>query len=68
VTCLIASEVGAPAGAKPVVWRLLSNREVPTLEAAVELVDWYRARWEVEVLFLTLKEGCRVETLLSKNE
>ena len=63
VTCLIASEVGAPAGAKPVVWRLLSNREVPTLEAAVELVDWYRARWEVEVLFLTLKEGCRVETL-----
>ena len=63
VTCLIASEVGAPAGVKPVVWRLLTNREVPTLEAAAELIDWYRARWEIELLFLTLKEGCRVEAL-----
>ena len=63
VSCLIATEVEAPAGAKPVVWRLLSNREALTLEAAVELLDWYRARWEVELLFLTLKEGCRVEAL-----
>jgi hypothetical protein len=63
VTCLIATEVQAPAGTKPVVWRLLTNRCAPTLEAAVELIDWYRARWEVELLFLTLKEGCRVEAL-----
>jgi hypothetical protein len=63
VTCLIASEVDAPAGAKPVVWRLLTNRDVPTLAAAAQCVDWYRARWEAELLFLTLKEGCRVEAL-----
>ena len=63
VTCLIASEVNPPAGVKPVVWRLLSNREVPTLEAAVELIDWYRARWEIELFFLILKEGCQVERL-----
>ena len=63
VTCLIASEVDAPQGAKPVVWRLLSNREVSTLEEAAQLIDWYRARWEIELLFLTLKEGCRVEAL-----
>lgn len=63
VTCLIASEVDAPQGAKPVVWRLLSNRHVNTLEDAAQLIDWYRARWEIELLFLTLKEGCRVEAL-----
>jgi hypothetical protein len=63
VTCLIASEVGAPAGVKPVVWRLLTNRAAPTLEAAAELIDWYRARWEIELFFLVLKEGCRVERL-----
>jgi len=63
VTCLIASEIDAPAGARPVTWRLLTNRDAATLAAAVELVDWYRARWEVELLFLTLKEGCRVEAL-----
>lgn len=63
LTCLIASEVDAPQGAKPVVWRLLSNREVGTLEDAAQLIDWYRTRWEIELLFLTLKEGCRVEAL-----
>jgi hypothetical protein len=49
VTCLIASEVNAPAGITPVVWRLLSNCEAPSLEAAAELIDWYRARWEIEL-------------------
>ena len=63
VTCLIASEVNAPAGAKPVVWRLLTNRVAPTLQDAVELINWYRARWEIELFFLVLKEGCRVERL-----
>ena len=63
VTCLIATEINAPAGSKPVCWRLLTNRAVPTLAAAVELLDWYRARWEIELFFLVLKEGCRVERL-----
>ena len=63
MTCVIASEVNVPVGAKPVIWRLLSNRAVETLEQAAELVEWYRARWEIELLFLVLKEGCRVERL-----
>ena len=44
-------------------WRLLTNREVNSLEQASELIDWYRARWEIELFFLILKEGCRVERL-----
>lgn len=63
MSCLIASEVNAPAGAKPVIWRLLTNRQASTLQEAVELIDWYRARWEIELFFLVLKEGCRVEQL-----
>jgi hypothetical protein len=63
VTCVEAAEIGAPAGAKPVVWRLLTNREASSLEQACELIDWYRARWEIELFFLVLKEGCRVERL-----
>lgn len=63
VTCLIAREIGAPAGVKPIEWRLLTNRSAATLAAAVELIDWYRARWEIELLFLVLKAGCRVEAL-----
>lgn len=63
VACLIASEVHAPTGVRPVVWRLLTNREISDLQAAAELIAWYRCRWEVELLFLTLKQGCRVEAL-----
>ena len=29
----------------------------------VELIDWYRARWEIEMLFNVLKNGCKVEEL-----
>ena len=63
LSCLIATEVNAPQGVKPVVWRLLTNRQAQTLEEAVQLIDWYRARWEIELFFLVLKEGCRVERL-----
>ncbi len=67
VTCLIAREIGTPAGVKPIEWRLLSNRHADTPEAALELIEWYRARWEVELLFLILKEACRVEALQLAN-
>jgi len=63
MTCLMASEIGAPAGEKPVCWRLLTNREATTLEQVRELIEWYRARWEIEMFFHVLKTGCRVEAL-----
>lgn len=63
MTCLMASEVGAPAGEKPVCWRLLTNRHAITLAQARELIEWYRARWEIEMFFHVLKTGCRVEAL-----
>jgi len=63
VSCLIAREVDPPAGVKPVEWRLLTNRQATSLQEAIELIDWYRARWEIEMLFNVLKNGCRVEAL-----
>lgn len=43
--------------------RLLTNRAVGQTEEAVELINWYRARWEIEILFNVLKNACRVEEL-----
>ena len=63
MTCLIATEIGAPKGQERVCWRLLTNREISTLAEAVELINWYRARWEIEIYFHVLKNGCRVEAL-----
>jgi hypothetical protein len=62
-TCIIAREIDAPTGAKPIEWRLLTSRHAGTLAAAVELIDWYRARWEIEILFNVLKNACKVEAL-----
>jgi hypothetical protein len=62
-TCLVAREIDAPPGTTPVEWRLLTNRMVDNDSDAVALIDWYRARWEIEILFDVLKNACRVEAL-----
>ena len=62
-TCVVAREVQSPSGVKPVEWRLLTNRGAETLADASELIDWYRARWEIEIFFNVLKNGCEVEEL-----
>ena len=66
-TCLIAREIEVPAGVKALEWRLLSNRSVADEAAAAELIDWYRARWEIETFFDVLKNGCQVESLQLKS-
>ncbi|MCW8177957.1 IS4 family transposase, partial [Verminephrobacter aporrectodeae] len=33
------------------------------LEQAARMIDWYRARWEIEMFFHVLKNGCRIEAL-----
>ncbi|VVE86075.1 Transposase for transposon Tn5 [Pandoraea sputorum] len=61
INCLVAREIDAPVGVTPIEWRLLTNRDVPDMTEAARLIDWYRARWEVETFFHVLKNGCRVE-------
>ncbi len=63
VTALLAQEENPPPGDKPLGWRLLTNRPVATLEQALELIAWYRARWTIEGFFRIWKQGCRVEAL-----
>ena len=62
-TAILAREEQPPTGQQAVAWRLLTNREADTLEAVVELIDWYRRRWLAEIFFRILKSGCRVEAL-----
>ncbi len=62
-TCLIAREIDAPAGVEPIEWRLLANRTATTADEVIELIDWYRARWEIEMFFHVLKNACKVEAM-----
>ncbi len=41
----------------------LTNREASSAADTVELIDWYRARWEIETFFHVGKNGCRIEAL-----
>ncbi|WP_280757924.1 IS4 family transposase [Polaromonas sp. CG_23.6] len=62
-SCIVAKEMQPAAGDKPVEWRLLTNLPVQSLEQAARMIDWYRARWEIEMFFHVLKNGCRIEAL-----
>ena len=63
VTALRAREGSAPAGVKPLDWRLLTNRPAATLAQVAELIQWYGTRWSIEVFFRIFKTGCWVEAL-----
>ena len=49
VTAILAREEQPPTGQPALVWRLLTNRPADTLEDVVQLVDWYRKRWLIEI-------------------
>jgi len=63
VTCVIATEGDRSAGVKPVEWRLLSSCIPTGRDELATTIDWYRARWEIEMFFNALKNGCTVEAM-----
>ena len=50
-----AKEINPPADQEPIHWRLLTTHAVMTLEQALQVIEWYRWRWKIELLFATLK-------------
>lgn len=57
-----AKELQAPQGQQPVYWRLLSTHPVVKLEEALQLLEWYAMRWNIEQVFRLIKQkGLNVE-------
>jgi hypothetical protein len=46
---------------KPIQWQLLTNVPVTDLASAIEKIQWYRVRWQIEEYHRVLKSGCQVE-------
>jgi hypothetical protein len=62
VSLVEVSESGAPQGASPVCWRLLTTHPVEDTAMAWRVVGWYRMRWTIEQFFRTLKQqGLQLE-------
>lgn len=54
VTCISAKEVGNVPN--PVSWKLLTTHSVENFEEALQIVNWYAARWYIEQVFRLLKK------------
>ena len=48
-------------GEANIEWWLLTSLPVNTRKEIERVIQYYRARWQIEVYFRTLKTGCRVE-------
>jgi hypothetical protein len=56
-----AREKRADKGAAAIDWRLLTNLPVETVDTAIELISYYRVRWQIEEYHRTLKSGCQAQ-------
>jgi hypothetical protein len=63
VTVIYAKERRPPQGEEPVEWLLLTSLPVEDFPSACTVVRWYRSRWEIELFFRVLKQGCQIERL-----
>ena len=58
---VLAEELDGPGDGSDVSWLLLTTLPIDTLEEVLQTLDYYVARWTIELYFRTLKTGCRVE-------
>jgi hypothetical protein len=63
VWAVYAIELKPPKGEEPIEWLLLTSVPVAGFSAACMVVQWYRCRWEIELFFRVLKQGCQIERL-----
>jgi hypothetical protein len=58
-----AKEEEPPPGETAISWLLLTTIPVTSLAEALEKLQWYTCRWQIELFFKILKSGCRIEQL-----
>jgi Transposase Tn5 dimerisation domain/Transposase DNA-binding len=61
VNVVLVREPNPPVGEPPVEWILLTTLPIDTAEQVRMIVEYYCVRWNIEILFRTLKSGCRIE-------
>jgi len=61
VNVVLVSEVNPPVDDVTVEWLLITTLPIATLEQVQTVIQYYSVRWMIEIVFRTLKSGCRVE-------
>lgn len=63
VYAVYVREISREKDIEPVNWLLFTSLPVETFEQAQTIIGWYKARWEIEMYFRTLKQGCQTQQL-----
>lgn len=61
-------EVSAPKGEDALSWTLLTTIQVNNKKDALQVMQYYKMRWTIELYFKTLKTGCNIESCRMKDE
>lgn len=62
VNCIEVIEIDS-SDSKPIYWRILTSHKVESIEDCKKIIEYYKARWNIEQLFrATKKQGLRVES------
>jgi hypothetical protein len=60
---VLVEEVGGPGDGTDICWLLITTLPIDSVKAVMLVVDYYAARWPIEVFFRVFKTGCRVEDI-----
>ena len=60
---ILVEEVDGPGDGTDVSWLLLTTLPTETVEDVLCAIQYYVARWVIEIYFRTLKTGCQVEKI-----
>lgn len=60
---VLVEEVNGPQDGTDVSWLLITTLPIDSVDDILRVIDYYVARWCIEVFFRILKTGCRVEDI-----
>lgn len=60
---VLVQETDSPEDGTQVDWLLLTSLPIDREAALLKILDYYQARWGIEVFFRIFKTGCRVEEI-----
>ncbi len=63
VNVVHCEEINAPSADEKIEWFLLTSYPITDAKTAIDVVNWYLCRWQIEIFFKILKSGCKVEEL-----
>ena len=67
INIVYCMEINPPEGEDAIEWILMTSVDIKNQERALEIIQWYLCRWQIELFFKILKSGCEIEKLQLQN-